>query len=168
MRTDPPASIDDVRDPVGRRFWPGYKGRDGVRRPMQWSTAAAAGFTRGTPWLGLSPDSADRNVERQSGDPASVLSFYRSLLRLRRTNPALLSGGFEAVESGQALLAYVRASGDQRVIVVLNFTSDVQELTVAQLAPGATVLLGSHRPAGERVDVRPLRLQPLESVVLQP
>ena len=56
----------------------------------------------------------------------------------------------------------------QRVIVVLNFTSEVHELTIPRVAPSATVLLGSHRPAGERVDVRPLRLRPLESVVLQP
>jgi alpha-glucosidase len=168
MRTDPPASIDEVRDPVGRRFWPGYKGRDGVRRPMQWSRAKAAGFTSGTPWLGLSRDSTERHVERQSADPGSVLSFYRSLLRLRRTNPALRSGRFEAVESTNGVLAYVRTHGDQRVIVVLNFTNEVRDVTVSQLTPGATILLGSDRHAGEHAAGRPLRLQPLESVVLQP
>jgi alpha-glucosidase len=168
MRTDPPESIDEVRDPVGRRFWPGYKGRDGVRRPMQWGSARAAGFTSGTPWLRLSRDSAERNVERQRAEPASVLNFYRSLLRLRRTTPALLSGGFETVASSRGLLAYARTAGDQRVIVALNFTGERQELTVSQLTPGATVLVGSHRPTGERVDARPLRLRPLESVVLQP
>ena len=111
---------------------------------------------------------AERNVERQSADPASVLTFYRSLLRLRRTSPALLSGGFEAVESNRGLLAYIRTGGEQRAIVVLNFTAEAQELTLSQVAPSATVLLGSHRPAGEHVDGRPLRLRPLESVVLQP
>jgi hypothetical protein len=54
------------------------------------------------------------------------------------------------------------------VIVVLNFTSEAQELIVPHLTPNATVLLGSHRPAGEHVAVPPLRLRPLESVVLQP
>jgi alpha-glucosidase len=87
------------------------------------------------------------------------------LLRLRRTNPALLSGGFETVESSHGLLAYARTSGDQRVIVALNFTSEAQELTAPRLSPSGTVLLGSHRSAGEHVDVRPLRLRPLESVV---
>ena len=168
MRTEPPASIDEVRDPVGRRFWPGYKGRDGVRRPMQWNGGKGAGFTNATPWLRLSRDSAERNVERQGGDPASVLSFYRSLLRLRRTNPALLSGSFEVVESAPGLLAYARTSGEQRVTVALNFTSQVQELVVTHDCPSASVLLGSDRRAGEQVRVRPLRLQPLESVILQP
>ena len=168
MRTDPPASIDEVRDPVGRRFWPGYKGRDGVRRPMQWSGGNGVGFTNATPWLRPSRDSGERNVERQAGDPASVLSFYRSLLRLRRTNPALLSGSFEAVESAPGLLAYARTRGEHRATVVLNFTNQVQDLVVAHDRPSASVLLGSDRRAGERVGVRPLRLQPLESVILEP
>jgi alpha-glucosidase len=135
---------------------------------MQWNSAKAAGFTSGTPWLRLSHDSAERHVERQSADPASILNFYRLLLRLRRTNPALLNGGYEPVESRGGLLAYLRTSGEQRVIVVLNFTSEIQALTVPHVTPAATVLLGSHRPAGEHVAAPPLRLRPLESVILQP
>jgi alpha-glucosidase len=123
MRTDPPDSIDDVRDPVGRRFWPGYKGRDGVRRPMAWNGMTGAGFTSGRPWLRLSPDRADRNVEQQQTDPASVLSFYRSLLRLRRSHPALRSGGFESLESTAGLLAYARTSGEHRAIVEATSSS---------------------------------------------
>ena len=29
-------AFDDLRDPYGIRFWPGYKGRDGCRTPMPW------------------------------------------------------------------------------------------------------------------------------------
>ena len=54
------------------------------------------------------------------------------------------------------------------MIVALNFTSEAQELIVPQLTPNAFVLLGTHRAAGAQVDVRPLRLRPLESLVLQP
>jgi alpha-glucosidase len=168
MRTDPPDSIDEVRDPVGRRFWPRYKGRDGVRRPMPWNGTSGAGFTSGTPWLRLSRDSAERNVERQRTDPASVLCFYQSLLRLRQSHLALRSGGFETLEAPAGLLAYARMSGEHRAIVLLNFTSQVQELVVRCDAASASVLLGSHRRTGEQVTVGPLRLQPLEAVILQP
>ena len=168
MRTDPPDSIADVRDPVGRRFWPAYKGRDGVRRPMPWNSANGAGFSSGTPWLRLSRDSAERNVERQEADATSLLSFYRSLLRLRRTQPALHSGGFEAIESRTGPLVYARTSGEQRVIVVLNFSNQVQELVAGQDYAPAVILFGSHRHAGERVAGGRLCLQPLESVILQP
>src|SRR5207245_7706177 len=68
MRTEPPRRIEDVCDPVGRTFWPRYKGRDGVRRPMPWSSDPGAGFTRAAPWLTPPSDAATRNVERQRGD----------------------------------------------------------------------------------------------------
>ena len=29
-------AFEDLRDPYGIRFWPGYKGRDGCRTPMVW------------------------------------------------------------------------------------------------------------------------------------
>src|SRR5262249_28323871 len=84
MRTEPPARIEDVQDPVGRRFWPRYKGRDGVRRPMPWNGGAGHGFTTGHAWLGFPSDAAARHVAAQHADPASLLSLYRALLRLRR------------------------------------------------------------------------------------
>src|SRR5436190_9726759 len=127
MRTDPPRSIDEVRDPVGRRFWPSYKGRDGVRRPMQWSSAPGAGFSQATPWLPLSCDSGARNVDAQNADANSILGFYRSLLRLRRVSPALAAGDYDGLDSGPGILAYARTNRRERVLVVLNFTSEVRE-----------------------------------------
>ena len=47
MKTTPPTSRDEVKDPVGVRGWPKEKGRDGERTPMQWNTRANAGFCPG-------------------------------------------------------------------------------------------------------------------------
>ena len=45
-------AFEDLRDPYGIRFWPGFKGRDGCRTPMVWEAAAPnAGFSSGKPWL---------------------------------------------------------------------------------------------------------------------
>ena len=168
VRTEPPASIEEVRDPVGRRFWPIYKGRDGVRRPMPWNGSPAGGFTGGTPWLRLPRDSADRNVERQAADPDSVLNFYRSLLRLRRASGALASGGFQALDAPDGVLAYARTDPGERLIVVLNFTDRVQQAIVGAAGTGpATVVLGSHKQAGHEVRLSSLRLEPLEAVIVR-
>ena len=35
-----------LQDPLGRRFWPYYKGRDGSRTPMHWDAGAFAGFSQ--------------------------------------------------------------------------------------------------------------------------
>jgi alpha-glucosidase len=85
MRTADPAGRDDVRDPVGQRFWPLYKGRDGARRPTQWTAAPGGGFTDGTPWLTMAPDAPHRTVEGQLKDERSLLSFYQTLLQIRRS-----------------------------------------------------------------------------------
>ena len=42
MKTTPPERKEDVKDPVGLRMWPDYKGRDGERTPMQWDDSANA------------------------------------------------------------------------------------------------------------------------------
>ena len=61
------------------------EGRDGCRTPVPWDgTPPGHGFTTGTPWLPLGPQAATRNVEDQSVDPGSVLSLYRTALRVRR------------------------------------------------------------------------------------
>ncbi len=48
----PEAELDfeELQDPYGIEFWPEFKGRDGCRTPMVWTTDnAAAGFTTGSP-----------------------------------------------------------------------------------------------------------------------
>ncbi len=168
MRTDPPGSIDEVRDPVGRRFWPRYKGRDGVRRPMQWDASAGAGFTGGTPWLAVTADRDQRNVQRQTSDPDSVLNFYRALLRVRRSNPALASGDFEIVGSSPQVLAYLRREGAEHALVLLNISDQPQDaaLDTGRLPVRWRILVGSHRAAGSVAQPATLRLAALESLVL--
>jgi alpha-glucosidase len=60
---------DARRDPV---TIPG-RNRDPQRSPMQWNTAAHAGFTNGTPWLPVSELFHVVNVETESKDPLSFL-----------------------------------------------------------------------------------------------
>ena len=111
---------EDLRDPVGIRFWPGNKGRDGCRTPMPWEAAAPnAGFTSGAPWLPVSDDARACAVDRQ-GHADSVLNRYRHVLAVRKAHPALVDGSIEFVESSENFLAFVRQSGDQRILCLFN------------------------------------------------
>ena len=76
---------DELRDPVGIRFWPAYPGRDGGRTPMQWTGAPGAGFTKpGTKtWLPIG-DAGACNVATQREDTSSVLHLTRDLIALRK------------------------------------------------------------------------------------
>ncbi|MDI6873914.1 alpha-amylase family glycosyl hydrolase [Candidatus Solincola sp.] len=143
-----------IRDPIGKKFWPLPVGRDGARTPMHWSGSRNAGFTDGEPWLPLHPSFKWKNVESQDGDPASLLNWYRRLIRLRRENLALTAGGFIPIRNVPGtVFAYLRERGDRAVAVFLNFSSR----SLAFRVPGEVssrgtawrALLSTHREEGE-------------------
>lgn len=99
----------------------GDKPDERLRTPMHWSRGTAAGFTSGTAWEALQPDSLNANVAVQDRDPNSLLNLYRRLARQRNENSALRSGRLIPVETGnEAVLAYLRADSSRAVLVVAN------------------------------------------------
>ena len=111
---------EDLRDPVGLRRWPEDPGRDPMRTPMQWSGADGAGFTEpgAVPWLPLGNHRAC-NVQEQRDDPASVLSFTRSLIGLRRRSADLRSGAYAPLNAPPGIWAWRRGGS---VVVALNLS----------------------------------------------
>ncbi|HUF65912.1 MAG TPA: alpha-amylase family glycosyl hydrolase [Gemmatimonadaceae bacterium] len=113
----------------------GDKPDERLRTPMHWRRAAAAGFTTGTPWEPLQPDSMTANVEAQDRDEKSLLSHYRRLIRLRARNPALAAGEVVPLTtSHDAVAAYLRRAGNRAVLVVANLSD--------QALPGITLSSG--------------------------
>jgi alpha-glucosidase len=157
-----------ARDPQGIRS-PGY-GRDPVRTPMQWDADPNAGFCPPDvePWLPVADDYATTNVETQRHDPDSMLSFVRRLLRLRKKIPALTLGAYRPLDTGKdSVIAYLRESGESRVLVALNFGPDDARPGFTIEATGGEILCSTHPDRGtERVDPGELRLSPYEGVVL--
>ncbi|MGA9487268.1 MAG: alpha-amylase family glycosyl hydrolase, partial [Methylocella sp.] len=117
---------DRIRDPWAKRE-PGLGvGRDPSRTPMQWDASAFAGFSTHEPWLPLTPDYEARNVAVMSKDKTSILCLIRSLLHYRRDHAPLSQGGWHLLSREGDILAYERRNGDDRIVVVLNFTADPQ------------------------------------------
>ncbi|MHB8961909.1 MAG: alpha-glucosidase [Saccharofermentanales bacterium] len=83
--------------------------RDNARTPMQWDGSAGAGFTAGTPWLGINANHTEINVAAQSDDPDSVLSFYRTMVSLRREHPVLIDGSYREIAIRSSLYVFERA-----------------------------------------------------------
>jgi alpha-glucosidase len=86
--------------------------RDKCRTPMQWANAPNGGFSPAgvQTWLPVNPNYARGiNVAEQSGDPGSLLNFYRRLLRARRQTPALIAGDYTPLhEEAEDYLAFLR------------------------------------------------------------
>ena len=113
---------NEILDPPGKKYWPIYKGRDGCRSPMQWNDSTFAGFSTAKPWLPNHPNYTRRNVSSQQADPDSLINFTKKLLALRKEIPALRGGNFSPLKTPQGMLAYLRQTEDQTVLVGLNFS----------------------------------------------
>jgi alpha-glucosidase len=138
------AEVEDLpeealRDPMWTQSGHTNRGRDGCRVPLPWSGAAPPfGFAppgAADPWLPQPAGWAGLTAQDQDGDPGSVLTLYRTGLRLRREHPALGDGGLAWCDSGPEVLDFTREPGFR---CVLNFSTDEIPLPV-----GWSVLLAS-------------------------
>ena len=128
MKTTLPTRKQDVKDPIGLTGWPSEKGRDGERTPMQWDESQNAGFSKAAPWLPVPPTYKTHNVAEEEKDPNSVLAFYKTVLKLRHTNQALLDGNYVPVNDNDPnVLSYLRVYHDQVVLVALNMSGSGQK-----------------------------------------
>lgn len=99
----------------------GSKPDENIRRPMQWSSAPQAGFTSGTPWRAPDGNYKFVNVDFESGQPDSLLNFYRQLIHLRAAHPALRVGSFDIIKTGSTqLAASLRVSQTEAILTLIN------------------------------------------------
>jgi alpha-glucosidase len=119
----------DINDPLGRKFWPIYSGRDQARSPMQWDNSANAGFTSGRPWLRVANNYPKKNVAVQEKDQKSILNTYKQLIAIRNSHPVLQLGNWVPVLKGyNGILSYFRTCTNEKIYVVLNFTNSKKHL----------------------------------------
>ncbi|WP_423783673.1 glycoside hydrolase family 13 protein [Gibbsiella quercinecans] len=142
--------------------------RDNARTPMQWNTEANGGFTTGKPWLAVNPNYAQINAAAQQHDPDSVYNYHRRLIALRSQTPALIYGEFKDIDPANAqVFAYTRTLGDQRYLVVINFSE--QPLKYA-LPAGITInalMLDSGTGRAVAQGAAQLELQPWQASIYQ-
>ena len=151
---------DAVQDPWEKQV-PGIGlGRDPVRTPMPWEPGPTAGFTTGTPWLPLhAPQGAD--VATQSGAKNSVLNFHRALIRLRRAEPALVTGTYRTVSCQNAVYVYERVLGDDVLTICLNFSGEEKPIDVS-----GRLILSSRSERGD-ADGTPATIASHEALILK-
>ncbi|MVP02304.1 glycogen synthase GlgA [Paenibacillus lutrae] len=128
------------------------KGRDNARTPMQWNADENAGFTTGEPWLLVNPNYKEINAEAAVSDPNSVYHYYRKLIALRKAHPVIVYGSYELLaEEDENVFAYVRTLGEDKLLVMLNFSNDTQSFASPYplLASGHGDLLIANYAVGE-------------------
>ncbi|MGR3511889.1 MAG: alpha-amylase family glycosyl hydrolase [Paracoccaceae bacterium] len=118
-------AFEDLQDPYGIQFWPKFKGRDGCRTPMVWtSNAEHGGFSSGKPWLPVSETHAAKSADVQTADENSMLNFYRRMIAYRQTHAPLGKGTFEIAAFDDTFFAVIREVQGQRMFVAFNLSDE--------------------------------------------
>ncbi len=145
----------------------GAKSRDNSRTPMQWSAAANAGFTSGTPWLKPAANYSEINAEAALADQHSVFWHYRDLIALRKTHPIFTQGDYQELLTGHPQIwAYARRANGQTLLVVeqlLRRAGGVLPCLPSCKAGKGRLLLGNYPDSPARP--QSCKLRPYESLI---
>lgn len=99
--------------------------RDNSRTPMQWNSSKNAGFTEGKPWIGVNENYKTINVEAEEKDENSVLNFYKKLIKLKKSNEALIYGVYDLIlEEDRSIYAYTRTLNNDKFLIIANLTGE--------------------------------------------
>lgn len=121
------------------------RSRDDSRTPMQWDGSHSSGFTTGVPWIGVASNHEWLNAEAETGDPSSVLSYFKRLVRLRKDEKIIQTGDVRFVDTPSGkVIAYERTLGDERLLVQCNFSGETQP---ALPTANGEVLIGNYDDA---------------------
>lgn len=122
-------SINLLHQNLGNEAWAWRgikaKGRDNARTPMQWDGSENAGFSTAEPWIAVNPNYVTFNAEAESRDENSVLNFYKQLIKLRNSTPALKCGTFRMLyPEHKQLFVYERSYEGRTYTVVCNLSRE--------------------------------------------
>jgi alpha-glucosidase len=154
-----------AHDPVAHNL-PGLGlGRDGCRTPMQWDDGPYAGFSGVRSWLPPEEGYKQRNVAVLEGDDKSIYQLHRRLIALRRRHSALQVGSYRPLAAGGDLLAFVRETGEEKILVALNMGA---EPTAVELPGGdGRLLLSSFCDRAEELLAGRIALRGNEGVAVE-
>ena len=122
------------------------------------SAAASAAVPAIAPWIEAGDDNKICNAAAQAEDKASVLSYYRALIALRKSHPALVYGDIKIVNKKEKdLFTYWRTDGKETFYIECNLGSGMKARKGKPR--GAERLLSNYPTAPESA------LRPYEAIV---
>lgn len=147
-------------------FWPClvFKSRDNARTPVQWDDSENAGFTSGTPWIGVNPNYKEINAKAETADPDSVFHYYKKLIALRRQNPIMVYGSYEPLlMESEELFVYTRTLGEEKLLVVCSFSDKKTTIAIPEEFQNAPCLISNRKRSYEGAEIA---MEPYEAFVL--
>ena len=142
-----------------------YKSRDNARTPFQWDDSENAGFTTGTPWIMVNPNYKEINAKAELADPNSVFYYYQKLIQLRKEKEIIVYGTYDLLlPESKELYAYTRTLGEEKLLVVCNFSENEVEMEIPAEFQKGTYLISNYET---RPVENTMMLRPYESFVVE-
>ncbi len=99
--------------------------RDNSRTPMQWDDSDFGGFSKSKPWININPNYKTINVKNQISDEYSILNFYKTMIKIRKSNEVLIYGEYKLIlEDDKNIYAYKRVLGSDEFIIITNMSNE--------------------------------------------
>ncbi|WP_270647294.1 alpha-glucosidase [Paeniclostridium hominis] len=99
--------------------------RDNSRTPMQWNESDFGGFSKSKPWININPNYKTINVKNQINDEYSILNFYKTMIKIRKSNEVLIYGEYKLIlEDDKNIYAYKRVLGSDEFIIITNMSNE--------------------------------------------
>jgi trehalose-6-phosphate hydrolase len=139
------------------------KSRDNSRTPMQWTNEKNAGFTTGQPWIKLTENYHQINVEKERAE-GTIFDFYKKLIQLRKELKVISEGDYRGIMMDHpSVYGYVREYEGEQLLVFNHFYSDHVTLEIPEefLTRSSRYLIGNKE---ERTLTANLELGPYETI----
>ena len=139
------------------------KSRDNSRTPMQWTNEKNAGFTTGQPWIKLTENYHQINVEKERAE-GTIFDFYKKLIQLRKELKVISEGDYRGIMMDHpSVYGYVREYEGEQLLVFNHFYSDHVTLEIPEefLNRSSRYLIGNKE---ERTLTANLELGPYETI----
>lgn len=147
------------------------KSRDNSRTPMQWNDSKNAGFSEGTPWIGIPGNYKFINAETALKDKNSIFYHYKKLIELRKNEDLLVTGKYEDIDlENKNVYAYKRTGDNGELVVISNFYEnevpfELKNNGIDDLEK-AEILISNYEEKPEFKDGK-IVLKPYESIIFK-
>ena len=141
-----------------------FASRDNGRTPMQWDSSRNANFTSGTPWLPVNGNYKTINVTAEEKDQSSVLNHFKKMVQLRKDNAVLVYGKYTLLAPDhEDIYAYTRELGDDRVLVLLNFSDHDSSIELAGIGSISETLINNFQEVDKEQSI--ITLRPYQAII---
>lgn len=174
-------TIEDCLDPVdfwvyelmGRFHFPRWLknrllsnfARDHARTPFQWDKTKNAGFSAADKtWMKVNPNYLTVNLEMEKEDPRSIYHYYKDIIALRKSTPALIYGTIEPIPTPCSIMAFYRIYQGNKILVLVNMTRHKVSIPKSLRSTKGVMLLASNK--GTQYGYKE-HLRPFETLIVK-